>query len=56
MEENWGGLAQKRELGLCSRNFFAEIYGTLGYKVIEAMNGTGVPCKIFKTKLGYTRV
>ena len=25
-------------------------------KVIEAMNGTGVPYKIFKTKLGYSRV
>ena len=56
MEENWGGLPQKRELGLCSRNFFAEIYGTVGDKVIEAMNGTGVPYKIFKTKLGYSRV
>ena len=27
-----------------------------GEKVIEAMNGTGVPYKIFKTKLGYSRV
>ena len=25
-------------------------------KVIEAMNGTGVPYKIFKTKFGYSRV
>ena len=56
MEENWGGLAQKRELGICSRNFFAEICGTVGNKVIEAMSGTGVPYKIFKTKLGYSRV
>ena len=56
LEENWGGLAQKRELGLCSRNFFAEIYGTVGDKVIEAMNGTGVPYKIFNTKFGYSRV
>ena len=56
MEKNWGGLAQKRGLGLCSRNFFDRIYGTLGDKVIEAMNGTGVPYKIFKRKLGYRRV
>ena len=33
-----------------------EFYGTVGDKVIEAMNGTGVPYKIFKTKLGYSRV
>ncbi len=32
-----------------------EFYGTVGDKVIEAMNGTGVPYKIFKTKLGYSR-
>ena len=25
-------------------------------KVIEAMNATGVPYKIYKTKLGYSRV
>ncbi len=28
----------------------------VGDKVIEAMNGTGVPYKIFKTKFGYSRV
>ncbi len=33
-----------------------EFYGTVGDKVIEAMNGTGVPYKIFKTKFGYSRV
>ena len=33
-----------------------EFYGTVGDKVIVAMNGTGVPYKIFKTKLGYIRV
>jgi len=27
----------------------------VGDKVVEAMNGTGVPYKIFKTKLGYSR-
>ena len=35
---------------------FAEIYGTVGDKVIEAMKGIGVQYKIFKTKLGYSRV
>ena len=37
-------------------DFAIEFYGTEGEKVIEAMNGAGVPCKIFKTKLGYSRV
>ena len=37
-------------------DFSVEFYGTVGDKVIEAMNGTGVPYKIFKTKLGYSRV
>ena len=32
-----------------------EFYGTVADKVIEAMNGSGVPYKIFKTKLGYSR-
>ena len=36
--------------------FSVEFYGSVGDKVIEAMNGTGVPYKIFKTKLGYSRV
>ena len=36
-------------------DFSVEFYGTVGDKVIEAMNGTGVPYKIFKTKLGYSR-
>jgi len=36
--------------------FAVEFYGTVGDKVIEAINGTGVPYKIFKTKLGYSRV
>ena len=31
-----------------NRGFF----GTVGNKVIEAMNGTGVQYKIFKTKFG----
>jgi len=33
-----------------------EFYRTVGDKVIKAINGTGVPYKIFKTKLGYSRV
>ena len=51
-EEVWSN----KESQVFARNFFAEIYETLGDKVIEAMNGTGVPYKIFKTKLGYSRV
>ena len=42
--------------GLCDGALTVEIYGTVGDKVIEAMNRTGVPYKIFKTKLGYSRV
>ena len=41
--------------GLCDGELTVEIYGTVEDKVIEAMNGTGVPYKIFKTKLGYSR-
>tara|TARA_B100001989_G_scaffold9786_1_gene6362 strand:- start:9 stop:368 length:360 start_codon:yes stop_codon:yes gene_type:complete len=37
-------------------DFSGEFYGTVGDKVIEVMNGKGVPYKIFKTKLGYSRV
>ena len=37
-------------------DFSVEFYGSVGDKVIAAMNGTGVPYKIFKTKLGYSRV
>ncbi len=37
-------------------DFSVEFYGTVGYKVIEAMNATGVPYKIYKIKLGYRRV
>tara|TARA_B100000161_G_scaffold69318_1_gene47497 strand:- start:67 stop:198 length:132 start_codon:yes stop_codon:yes gene_type:complete len=36
--------------------FFVEFYGTVGDKVIKVMQGTGVPYKIFKAKLGYSRV
>ena len=33
-----------------------EFYGTVGDKVIEAMNGSRLPYKVFKTKLGYSRI
>ena len=36
-------------------DFSVQFYGTVGDKVIEAMNGTGVLYKIFKTQLGYSR-
>ena len=41
---------------LCDGPLSIEIYGTVGDKVIEAMKGTGVPFKVFTTKLGYSRV
>ena len=37
-------------------DFSVEFYGTVGDKVIEAMKVTGVPFKVFKTQLGYSRV
>ena len=37
-------------------DFSVEFYGTVGDKVIEAMKGTGVPFKVFKTQFGYSRV
>ena len=37
-------------------DFSVEFCGIVGDKVIEAMNGKGVPYKIFKIKLGYSRV
>ena len=37
-------------------DFSVECYGTVRDKVIEAMNGIDVPHKIFKTKLGPSRV
>ena len=36
-------------------DFSVEFYGTVGDKVIEVMNGTGVLYNIFKTQLGYSR-
>ena len=37
-------------------DFTVEVYVTVGDKCLELMNGTGVPLKVFKTKLGYSRV
>ena len=37
-------------------DFPVEFYGTVGDKLIEAMNGPGVLYKIFETKFGYSRV
>ena len=37
-------------------DFTVEVYGTVEDKCLEVMNGTGVPFKVFTTKLGYSRV
>ena len=37
-------------------DFTVEVYGTVGDKCLEVMKGTGVPFKVFTTKLGYSRV
>ena len=37
-------------------DFKVEVYGTVGDKCLEVMHETGVPFKVFNTKLGYTRV
>ncbi len=37
-------------------DFTVEVYGTVGDECLEVMNGTGVPFKVFTTKLGYSRV
>ena len=36
-------------------DFTIEVYGTLGDKCKAAMEATGLPLKIFESKLGYTR-
>ena len=35
-------------------NFSVEVYGTIVDKCLEVMKGTGVPFKVFKTKLGHS--
>ena len=37
-------------------DFTVEVYGTVGEKCKEAMRSTGLPLKIFESKLGYSRV
>ena len=37
-------------------NFTVEVYGTVGDKCKAAMEGTGLPLKIFESKLGYSKV
>ena len=37
-------------------DFTVEVYGTVGDKCLEVMNGTGVPFKVFQSKLGYSRL
>ena len=39
--------------GIIDEYIAIEFYGTVGDKVIEAMNGGGLPFKVFKSKLGY---
>ena len=42
--------------GLIDGDVAIEFYGTVGDKVIEAMKGSGLPFKVFKTELGYSRI
>ena len=42
--------------GLCDGDLSIEFYGTVGDKVIEAMNESGLTFTVFKTQLGYSRV
>ena len=37
-------------------DFTVEVYGTVGDKCLEVMKGTGVPFKVFQSKLGYSRL
>ena len=37
-------------------DFTVEVYGTVGEKCFEVMKGTGVPFKVFQSKLGYSRL
>ena len=41
------------ELG---ENFIVEVYGTVGDKCKAAMEATGLPLKIYESKLGYSRI
>ena len=37
-------------------DFTVEVYGTVGDKCLKVMKGTGVPFKVFQSKLGYSRL
>ena len=37
-------------------NFTVEVYGSVGDECLEVMKGTGIPFKVFQTKLGYSRL
>ena len=39
-----------------AEDFTVEVYGTFGNHCLDIMKGTGVPFKLFKTKLGYSRL
>ena len=42
--------------GLCDGDLSIEFYGTVGDKCKAVMEETGMPLKIFESKLGYSRV
>ena len=50
------GVYLEAHAGLINGDVAIEFYGTVGDKVIEAMNGSGLPFKVFKTHIGYSRV
>ena len=37
-------------------HFNVEVYGTIGDKCLKVMKGTGVPFKVFQSKLGSSRL
>ena len=37
-------------------DFTVEVYGTVGHKCLKVMKKTGVPFKVFNSKLGYSRI
>jgi len=37
-------------------DFIVEVYGTVGGKCLEVMKGTGIPLKVFQSKLGFSRI
>ena len=39
-----------------AEDFTVEVYGTFGNHCLDIMKGTDVPFKVFKTKLGYSRL